>query len=173
MEARREGGLPQEPEIQAAREPPSGLAGGKVAKVDRVEWIWIADAQTQVNALLNGEIDFIETPPHDLLPLLAEDKNIESWSSNPAGRQYALRFNVLHKPFDNAKIRQAVAYALNQKDFLDAMIGDPATTWNASRCSPAARRSRPTKGWDDKLVGTSPRPRSSCRRRAMTARRSC
>src|SRR4051794_14609530 len=48
-------------------EPASGLAGGKVAKVDRVEWIWIADSQTQVNALINGEIDLIEAPPHDLL----------------------------------------------------------------------------------------------------------
>src|SRR3989440_9175642 len=45
-------------------EPASGLSGGKVAKIDRVEWIWIADAQTQVNALINGEIDFIEAPPH-------------------------------------------------------------------------------------------------------------
>src|SRR6266699_2967907 len=47
-------------------EPPSGLAGGKVAKVDRVEWIWIADPQTQVNALLAGEIDVVQAPPHDL-----------------------------------------------------------------------------------------------------------
>ena len=30
-------------------EPPSGFAGGKVAKVDRIEWIAISDAQTQVN----------------------------------------------------------------------------------------------------------------------------
>jgi peptide/nickel transport system substrate-binding protein len=64
------------PKYKPRAEPASGLAGGKVAKVDRVEWIWIADAQTQVNALLNGEIDIIEAPPHDLLPLLAADKNV-------------------------------------------------------------------------------------------------
>src|SRR3954464_1221729 len=50
-------------------EPASGLAGGKLAKVDRVEWITIADQQTQVNALINGEIDLIEIVPPDLLPL--------------------------------------------------------------------------------------------------------
>ena len=33
--------------------------------------------QTQVNALLNGEIDLVEAPPHDLLPLLAKEKNIK------------------------------------------------------------------------------------------------
>src|SRR6185503_4594390 len=47
------------PKYKPRAEPASGFAGGKMAKVDRVEWIWIADAQTSVNALLNGEIDFI------------------------------------------------------------------------------------------------------------------
>src|SRR6202167_1915884 len=59
-------------------EPPSGLAGGKVVKVDGVEWITIPDEQTQVNALLNGEIDLIEIVPPDLLPLLQADKNIKT-----------------------------------------------------------------------------------------------
>src|SRR5215204_7196656 len=40
-------------------EPASGLAGGKVVKVDRVEWRAISDAQQAVNALGKGEIDFI------------------------------------------------------------------------------------------------------------------
>ena len=57
------------PKYKPRAEPASGFAGGKVVKVDRVEWIWIADPQTQVNALLNGEIDFIEAPPHYLIPL--------------------------------------------------------------------------------------------------------
>ena len=93
------------PKYQPRPEPPSGFAGGKLAKVDRVEWIWIADPQTQVNALSNGEIDFIEAPPHDLLPLLGADPNVRFLVVAPMGRQYAFRFNVLHKPFDNAKIR--------------------------------------------------------------------
>src|SRR5258707_1957544 len=42
-------------------EPMSGLAGGKVVSVDRVEWVWIPDAVTQLNALLNGELDMLES----------------------------------------------------------------------------------------------------------------
>jgi peptide/nickel transport system substrate-binding protein len=106
-------------------EPPSGLAGGKVAKVDRVEWIWIPDAQTQVNALQNGEIDLIQAPPHDLLPILAQDKNVKLFDSNPLGSQYEFRFNTLLKPFDNPKIRHAAMVAFGQKEFLKATIGDP------------------------------------------------
>ena len=41
-------------------EPPSMLAGGKVVKIDRVEWIAITDPLTAVNALQQGEIDLIE-----------------------------------------------------------------------------------------------------------------
>ncbi len=98
-------------------EPPSGLAGGKVVKVDRVEWITIPDQQTQVNALLNGEIDMIETVPPDLLPLLQKDKNIKIMVVNTAGRQYEMRFNVLHKPFDNPKIREGRALRARPEAF--------------------------------------------------------
>ncbi|HML13120.1 MAG TPA: ABC transporter substrate-binding protein [Xanthobacteraceae bacterium] len=106
-------------------EPPSGLAGGKVAKVDRVEWLAMSDQQQMVNALLAGEIDYIEAPSHDLLPLLAEDQNVHLVDYNPLGNQYTFRPNHLQKPFDNPKVLQALFYAFNQKDFLDAAIGNP------------------------------------------------
>jgi len=105
-------------------EPPSGLAGGKVAKVDRVEWRAIADHQTAINALLAGELDYIESPPHDLYPVLKGDANIKLVNLNPLGNQYTFRYNTLHKPFDNPKVRQAVMWAFNQEDFLKAVIGD-------------------------------------------------
>ena len=105
-------------------EPPSGLAGAKIAKVDRIEWIWIPDAQTQVAALQSGEVDMLEQPSPDLLPLMAKDKNIKLFDGNPLGNQYALRFNTLFKPFDNPKIRHAAMVAFNQEDFLKATIGD-------------------------------------------------
>jgi peptide/nickel transport system substrate-binding protein len=106
-------------------EPASGLAGGKVAKFDRVEWRAISDQQQAVNALLANEIDFIETPPHDLLPLALTDPNVKAVEWNVLGNQFTFRPNWLHKPFDNPKVRQALFYAFNQEDFLKAAIGDP------------------------------------------------
>lgn len=105
-------------------EPPSGLAGGKIAKLDRIEWLAISDQQQAVNALLAGEIDVIEQPSHDLLPLLKADANVKLENTNPLGNQYTLRPNHLQKPFDNPKVRQALLYAFNQKDFLEATIGN-------------------------------------------------
>ena len=113
------------PQYRPRSEAPSGMAGGKVVKVDRVEWKWISDQQTAINALTTGEIDYMEAPQHDLLPVVKKDSNLKLVDINPLGNQYTFRFNVLHKPFDNAKIRQAVFYAFNQEDFLKATIGDP------------------------------------------------
>jgi peptide/nickel transport system substrate-binding protein len=113
------------PTYKPRPEPASGLAGGKIAKVDRIEWIWIPDAQTQVAALQNGEVDMLESPGPDLYPIMAADKNIKLFDGNPLGNQYALRFNTLFKPFDNPKIRHAAMVAFNQEDFLKATIGDP------------------------------------------------
>jgi peptide/nickel transport system substrate-binding protein len=106
-------------------EPPSGLAGGKVVKIDRIEWRSIPDNQTQINALLAGEIDYVEQPLWDLLPLVKKDPNVRIFDFNPLGVQYAFRFNWLHKPFDDPKVRAAVWQAFNQKDFLDAGPGHP------------------------------------------------
>ena len=106
-------------------EPASGMAGGKVVKVDRVEWRAISDAQQAVNALSKGEIDMVEQPSHDLLGTLKKDANVSVIISPPLKGQYVFRPNHLHKPFDNPKIRQALWYAFNQEDFLMATIGDP------------------------------------------------
>src|SRR6266446_1642373 len=56
------------PQYKPRSESPSGMAGGKVVKVDRVEWKHIPDHQTAINALLAGEVDMLESPPHDLYP---------------------------------------------------------------------------------------------------------
>jgi peptide/nickel transport system substrate-binding protein len=106
-------------------EPAHGLAGGKLAKVDRVEWTPNRDIQQAVNSLLAGEVDIIESMPPDLLPLIEGNDEVYTSVFNPAGLQYTFRYNVLHPPFDNPKIRQVLLYAFNQEDFLDAAIGDP------------------------------------------------
>src|SRR5580692_10529300 len=58
------------------KEPANWTSGGKVVKVDRVEWITMPDAQTAVNALQSGDIDFMENLPYELLPILEANKDI-------------------------------------------------------------------------------------------------
>ena len=133
-------------------EPASGLAGGKNVHVDRVEWINITDAQTAANALLTGEIDILEQPLHELHPILEKDKNVELFDYNVLGSQYSFRFNVLHKPFDNPRIRQAVFYALNQKDILLAAVNDPRYFKECKAIFICGTPYATDKGFEDKLT---------------------
>ncbi|MDB5548040.1 MAG: extracellular solute-binding protein family 5 [Tardiphaga sp.] len=107
------------------KEPASWTAGGKVVKVDRVEWITMPDAQTQVNAIQSGDIDFIENPSFDLLPALKADKDLEVKSIGTLGFQTLGRMNFLFPPFDNVKVRRAAFLAMSQKPVLDALVGNP------------------------------------------------
>ncbi|HEV8645546.1 MAG TPA: ABC transporter substrate-binding protein [Burkholderiales bacterium] len=113
------------PKYRPRKEPPSGTVGGKVAKVDRVEWVIIKDPQTQANALLNGEIDAIEAPAHELYPSLRGSPDVHIVETNPRGFQAMLRFNHLQPPFDNPKVRRAAMAALNQEAFLRVQVGQP------------------------------------------------
>ena len=107
-------------------EPTNWATGGKVVKVDRLEWLAMPDPQTAVHALQAGEIDYLQQPPHDLLPLLEPDKAIVLLNSNTIGNQFVMRLNHQQPPFNNQKLRQAVVAAMNQKDILEAAVGNPA-----------------------------------------------
>lgn len=106
-------------------EPASGFAGGKVAKVDRVEWVIIRDPATAFNALKNAEVDMLDAPPLDLLPVVQADRSIVIGEVWPLESYAVLRFNSLWPPFNNIKARQAVAHAMNQADYMSAAYGDP------------------------------------------------
>ena len=106
-------------------EAPSFAAGGKVAKVDRVEWLYIPDTTTAAAALNAGEADWYEQPPADLLPVFATNKDIVVATVDPLGNHGTLRFNHIQPPFNNAKLREAVLNLVDQKDYMAAAAGDP------------------------------------------------
>ncbi|SDJ04706.1 peptide/nickel transport system substrate-binding protein [Pseudomonas flavescens] len=106
-------------------EAPSGTAGSKRVFVDRVEWINMPDMQTTVNAINSGDIDYIERTPFDLLPLLEANPDITSGVLDTLGMQTLARMNFLQPPFDDLRIRRAALLAIQQKDVLAALVGDP------------------------------------------------
>ena len=105
-------------------EPPNWASGGKVVKVDRVEWYVVPDATTKMAAIQAGEYDWWENPPADFWPILAGNSNIALERLDPLGGMGCLRFNFLYPPFDNVKMRQAVLMAANQADFMTAYVGE-------------------------------------------------
>ncbi len=109
-------------------EKPSGFAGGKVVKVDRVEYKVIPDVATAFNALTTGEVDFVDQPSIEHVKSIENNPNVTVgtiWTIEGFG---VLRPNHLHPPFNNAKARQALALMVDQKDYLAAAIG-PEKYW--------------------------------------------
>ena len=106
------------------QEPVNGLAGGRVPKIDRVEWNVISDSSTAAAAMATGEQDYWEYPLHDLLPRLRRARDVVVDQRLTDGTYGIMRFNCLYPPFDNAGVRRAVAMAVDQKDWLTAVAGD-------------------------------------------------
>ncbi|MER8849640.1 ABC transporter substrate-binding protein [Mesorhizobium australicum] len=104
--------------------PAEGLAGGKVVKVDRVEWQVITDQQTALAALQAGETDFVLSPAPDLYPVIENDPNLELQVLNTSGSDLYIRMNFLQPPFNNVKARQAMLHLIDQEAFLRVMAPD-------------------------------------------------
>src|SRR5215469_9145247 len=113
------------PDYVPREEAPSFASGGKVAKVDRVEWLYIPDTTTAAGTLNAGEADWFEQPPADLLPVFAGNKDIVVATVDPPGNHGVLRFNHIQPPFTNLKLREAVLNLVDQKDYMGAAAGDP------------------------------------------------
>ncbi|MCG7362486.1 ABC transporter substrate-binding protein [Roseomonas sp. ACRSG] len=108
------------PDYKPREEAADGLAGAKVAGVDRIEWISIPDPATAMGALSSGEIDYWELPPSDLVPVLETMPNVQLEAIDPVGSQVWLRMNHQQPPFNDARARQALLRAISQTDVLDA-----------------------------------------------------
>jgi peptide/nickel transport system substrate-binding protein len=96
------------PHYRPRSEPASGYAGGKVVKVERVEWTIIPDPATATAALIAGEVDYLTNPVVDNLPLMRAEPKIAIGLLDPLGWQFHIRMNSLATPFDNAKARQGL-----------------------------------------------------------------
>jgi peptide/nickel transport system substrate-binding protein len=113
------------PHAKPRPEPADGMAGGKVAKVDRVEWVTMPDLGVAVSALRRGEVDLLETAPYDLMGILEKEPDVALSVVDPLGQQAVVRFNQLVPPFDDPKLRRALLLAVDRKDYLAAMVGRP------------------------------------------------
>lgn len=115
--ARFEGYVPRQ-------EAPSFVFGAKVANFDRVEWRIIPDAATSAAAMQAGEADWWQSPIVDLVPQLRRARGVKVETVDKIGNVEVIRFNHLHPPFNNLKMRQAVLMVVDQKEYMQAAFGE-------------------------------------------------
>lgn len=112
------------------RSDPSSLAAGaKIAKADRIELIYYPHQADAARALINGYVQYMESPSTAVLPMLEADKGIAIEPSAPPGSIGMMRFNSLIPPFNNPQIRHAAIIAVNQADYMTAAFGTDHRWW--------------------------------------------
>jgi peptide/nickel transport system substrate-binding protein len=103
---------------------PDWTTGPKVVHFDQVHWTVIPDNATAAAAMQRGEADWWEQPIFDLLPIMRRTPGLNTTLVEVTGNIGLLRMNQLFPPFDNPAIRRALLLALNQSDFMAAVVGD-------------------------------------------------
>jgi peptide/nickel transport system substrate-binding protein len=106
-------------------------AGGYRVMIDRVEWRIIPDAATASNALVAGEVDWVEMPLPDLLPMLRKAAGVSVGQLDPFGIYPGLRPNFLNAPTSERAIRQIMLEAIDQTEVMTALMGDDKEAYKA------------------------------------------
>ena len=100
-------------------ELPDFLAGSHAAKVDALDIRVVPDGATAASALQQGEIDYMQYAPFDLLPVLAADSNLKIIDfTGPHMFTGHYRLNTAAKPFDDPAIRRVLLQLVDQREVL-------------------------------------------------------
>jgi peptide/nickel transport system substrate-binding protein len=101
--------------------------GGEV-NIDEATVLLVPDPQIRAGMLQTGEIDIDVHLPVAQIPVLEALSDLTVLRS-PTTRTTTLDLNMSRPPFDDVRVRQAVAYALNKQAIVDASlegVGSPA-----------------------------------------------
>ena len=144
------------------------LSGGKVTHFDRVEWRILPEPNTAANALIKGEVNWLERPHADHIARLHGTRGLTVQKLDPFGWMGMLWFNQRRPLFDNPVLRRAVLMGLDQKEYLQPVMRDYpvlASEW-ASFCSGWTGLSTANPGGHRPLAGNVPNPQMEALRAA-------
>ncbi|XAH22595.1 glutathione ABC transporter substrate-binding protein GsiB [Xylophilus sp. GW821-FHT01B05] len=91
-------------------------------KVDSVTWKPVLENNTRAAMLQTGEADFAYPVPFEQAELLKKNAKLDVVAT-PSIIVNFLAFNMLQKPYDNAKVREAIGYAINKDALAKVAFG--------------------------------------------------
>lgn len=95
--------------------------GAPLPYIDGYDFIVIKDETSRLAALRKGSVDIGWIKNAQLASLLSKRKNLKIMSG-PAVRQQRLWFKCDRPPFDNIKVRQALASAIDRQEIIDTVM---------------------------------------------------
>jgi len=99
---------------------------GEKAKVKNLVFRWSDQSAQRFLELNSGTVDGIDNPAPEDIVTLKEDKNFAVYDRSPLNIFY-IGFNVNLKPFDNEKVRQAFAQAIDRQRIVDEYYPEGST----------------------------------------------
>lgn len=94
---------------------------GHKSYIDRLVMKPIRDDTIRFTALRTGDVDLIERAPLEWVKQIAEGKvKGTSYAAAQHAELRGIEFNVAAPPFNNKKLRHAVAYAVNKQELFNA-----------------------------------------------------
>jgi peptide/nickel transport system substrate-binding protein len=99
--------------------------------LDTVTFKFLPVDQSRIDGLSAGELDWVDAIPLQQVKTLQSDPRFTYVSNAVAGIPDYIGLNTKKPPFDNAKVRQAVALAINRDDIRDVAYlgtGEPGLT---------------------------------------------
>ncbi|GAA4005306.1 ABC transporter substrate-binding protein [Deinococcus rubellus] len=97
--------------------------GNKLPYLDGITFSYLPDATARVTALQTGNVDWIEYVPSTAIQTLKADSKV-TVLGGPSANYRSIFFNVAQKPLNDARVRRAIAYAINNQEVVDvALLG--------------------------------------------------
>jgi peptide/nickel transport system substrate-binding protein len=93
---------------------------GPPALVDQIVYRAIPEEATRMAGLRAGEIDILFAPPLKDVPQLQHDPGYRVLTSD-GGNMKILVFNTARAPFQDVRVRQAMAYGINRREITEAI----------------------------------------------------
>lgn len=105
---------------------------------EEVEILSVTDVTARTNALMTGDVHFIDRCDLKTLDLLKRNSDLETLEVTGYGH-YVYAMNVTTPPFDNVDVRTALKWAMNREDIASKIFLGHATPGNDNPIAPSIK----------------------------------
>jgi len=95
--------------------------------IPKIKFVMLADANTNMNALKAGQLDYMTVNGDQIAQFKAEGQPVANYAD---GGNWYVQYNTTKKPFNNAKVRKAFGMAIDKETFVTNVLKNgsiPAT----------------------------------------------
>ncbi len=117
--------------------------------INKVTYLPIQDLKAEYNRFLTGEIDITSSFPLELYNTIKKQRPDELLTVPSLGTYYYL-FNIDKAPFDDARVRKALAYALDRDVITEVILGQgQPPAYSVTPQSVAGYEAPPELAWEE------------------------